>query len=62
MNQDRREFQDFAGMPEDIYEDLLKKSRQVSLETALSVEEHRKLVQRERAERRNTGSAMPMGM
>lgn len=58
MADERRESQDFVGMPEEVYDDLLKRSRQVSPNTALSIDEHRKLVRQERAEQRKSGLGM----
>lgn len=39
-------------MPEHHYQELVRKARQVSADTALSVAEHRKIVRAERAERK----------
>lgn len=58
MADGRRESQDFVGMPEEVYDDLLKRSRQVSPDTAQSIDQHRKLVRQERAERRQSESGI----
>jgi hypothetical protein len=52
MDGDRQERQEFAEMPEQVYQDLLRRSKQVSAETALSVGEHREIVRKERAQRK----------
>lgn len=49
MDEAGRDAPEFVGMPEEIYQDLLRKSRQVS-ETALSVDAHGEIVRQQRAQ------------
>ncbi|THV22927.1 hypothetical protein [Peteryoungia ipomoeae] len=62
MDEAGRDAPEFAGMPEEIYQDLLKKSRQVSADTALSADEHREIVRHQRVERKQSAVKKPMGL
>ena len=57
MKDDAKEF---VSMPEQVYQELVRRSRQVSADTALTVGEHRQAVSKERAERKESGLAMSM--
>ncbi|MES5097843.1 hypothetical protein ABUK73_06400 [Agrobacterium sp. BA1120] len=58
MEREYGEAEEFSGMPEQVYQDLLRRSRQISLETSLTVAEHREIVRRERAQRKESGLAL----
>lgn len=52
MGKEIEEIGDFWGMPEEIYQNLIDRSKKVSLDTAMTVSQHREIVKRERAERK----------
>ncbi len=60
MDNGRQDAQEFAGMPEQVYQELLRKSKQVSPDTALSADEHRDILRKRRAERKKSG--LPLSM
>ncbi|UWF68577.1 MULTISPECIES: hypothetical protein [unclassified Brucella] len=58
MEQELGEIADFEVIPEEIYQYLIDRSRKVSLDTAMTVSEHREIVKRERAERKQLGLSL----
>lgn len=52
------EIVDFDGMPDEIYQNLIDRSRKVSLDTAMTVSQHREIMKRERAERKQSGQSL----